>query len=361
MISHLELFAGIGGFRQAIELLGNDFAIENKCIGFSEIDQFATKTYKANFNIINEIEIGDIEKFAECKENIESINKFNLLTGGFPCQSFSMMGHKKGFNDKRGDLFFKIIDILKIQKPEFVLLENVKNLKTHNNGETLRVIIDELKHTGYPYVFYDIFNTSNFNLAQIRNRVFIFASRVPLPQTFNFSQNDVLESFERINKATSILKQTSVLDVLKKSVEEKYYLSDKIKPTILANGSKKFISKSEINQLIARPLTASMVKMHRACQDNYYSDDFINSNSPVSYLERIFTKKELENQRIRKLTPTEALALQGFGEEFQLNAKLAGVSNHQMLKQAGNAVSVNTAYAILYHLFVKNKLNNSKS
>jgi DNA (cytosine-5)-methyltransferase 1 len=165
-----------------------------------------------------------------------------------------------------------------------------------------------------------------------------------------------LQSFININQKVSIISQKTILDVLSKSVDEKYYLSDKIKPTILADGSKNFLSKSEINQLTARPLTASMVKMHRACQDNYYSDDFILAKKPKEYSKKEFTKKELEKHRIRKLTPKEAFALQGFGEDFHEKTKIAGVSDHQMLKQAGNAVSVNTVYAILYHLIIKNKL-----
>lgn len=358
MINHLELFAGIGGFRQAIELLGNDFSIPNQCIGFSEIDQFASKTYKANFKLLNEVEIGDIVKFTEQLENIESLNDFNLLTGGFPCQSFSMMGHKMGFNDKRGDLFFRIIDVLQVKQPAFVLLENVKNLKTHSKGDTLREIISSLKQIGYPYVFFDIFNSSNFNLAQTRNRVFIFASKVDLPDSFSFSQIDVLKSFGQIKAERSILNQKNVLDVLEKDVDSKYYLSERLKPTILANGSKAFVSNSEINQLTARPLTATMVKMHRACQDNYYSDDFLNSDDPIEYQTSRFSKQELATQSIRKLTPKEAFRLQGFNDRFVQNAQNAGLSNHQLYKQAGNAVSVNTAYAILYYLFVKNKIHN---
>jgi DNA (cytosine-5)-methyltransferase 1 len=127
MLNHLELFAGIGGFRQAIELLGKDFSIKNNCVGFSEIDSYATKTYKANFKIENEVEIGDIVKFTSHKKNIEALNDFSILTGGFPCQSFSMMGQQRGFEDKRGDVFYRITDILKIKEPPFVLLENVKN------------------------------------------------------------------------------------------------------------------------------------------------------------------------------------------------------------------------------------------
>jgi DNA (cytosine-5)-methyltransferase 1 len=356
MISHLELFAGIGGFRQAIELLGNDFSIENNCVGFSEIDQYATKTYKANFNTENEVEIGDIVSFTSDKKNIEALNDFNFLTGGFPCQSFSMMGQQKGFEDKRGDVFYRITDILNIKKPPFILLENVKNLKTHDNGNTFKEIVRALKECGYPHIYFDVFNTSNFNLAQTRNRVFIFASRIELPLTFSFSQASVINSFTPLNGQSTILRQKNVLDILEKEVEPKYYLSEKLKPTILSNGSKTFISNSEINQLIARPLTATMVKMHRACQDNYYSDEFLLSENPLKYKTNSFSKQELATHNIRKLTPKEAFNLQGFNDTFVQNAQNAGISNHQLYKQAGNAVSVNTVYAILHYLIIKNKI-----
>ena len=139
--------------------------------------------------------------------------------------------------------------------------------------------------------------------------------------------------------------------MLEKNVEEKYYLSEKLKPTILSNGTKGFKSNSEINQLIARPLTATMVKMHRACQDNYYSDEFLKSINPIKYLDNNFSKEEESKHKIRKITPLEALKLQGFDDDFFFKAQLAGVSNHQLYKQAGNAVSVNTVYFILHTLF----------
>jgi DNA (cytosine-5)-methyltransferase 1 len=118
----------------------------------------------------------------------------------------------------------------------------------------------------------------------------------------------------------------------------------------LANGSKNFISKSEINQLIARPLTATMVKMHRACQDNYYSDDFLMAEDPEKYLETSYSKEIEATHRIRKITPEEAFMLQGFNVQDVLKASEDGVSNHQLYKQAGNAVSVNTVYSLLNHL-----------
>ena len=99
-----------------------------------------------------------------------------------------------------------------------------------------------------------------------------------------------------------------------------------------------------------------MVKMHRACQDNYYSHEFLNSKKPLEYLKQKFSKEEQEKHRIRKLTPHEAFLLQGFNRNFVDNAIKNGVSNHQLYKQAGNAVSVNAVYAVLHYLFIKNKL-----
>ena len=147
-----------------------------------------------------------------------------------------------------------------------------------------------------------------------------------------------------------------IIIVKEKNVDKKYYLSDIIKPTILSDGSKNFKSKSSINPIIARPLTATMVKMHRACQDNYFSDEFIHSNNPIAYLKKEFSKSEQILQHIRRITPREAFLLQGFYASFFEKAYKAGVSDHQLYKQAGNAVSVNTVYAVLYYLFIKNSL-----
>ena len=142
--------------------------------------------------------------------------------------------------------------------------------------------------------------------------------------------------------------------ILEKEVDQKYYLSQKIKPTILSDGSAGFKSKSEIDQVIARPLTASMHKMHRACQDNYYSDLFIQSEGKQKPSEEM-TKDELAHIAIRKLTPREAFMLQGFPNDFSDKAREAGVANGAMYKQAGNAVSVNVIYAVLFYL-ISNKI-----
>ncbi len=354
-MKHIELFAGIGGFRMAMENLQSDMGIEFDCLGFSEIDTNATKTYKANFDCSAEVEMGDIVAFNSDMSRYNSLD-FDLLTGGFPCQAFSMMGKQKGFEDNRGTMFFQIEKILKAKKPRFVLLENVKNLLSHDKGNTFKEITSRLEILGYN-VYFDVFNTMDFRLAQKRSRVIIFATTLNLSNDFQFTSEVIKAVFnDSIDKFKSLLIQTSVLDVLQKDVSSKYYLSERIKPTLLADGSKNFVSRSEINQMIARPLTATMHKMHRACQDNYYSDGFIMASDPAAYLSQTFTKEELAMQPIRKLTPHEAFALQGFRDSFVDKAQSQKVCDGALYKQAGNAVSVNVIYAVLYYLFVHLKL-----
>jgi len=354
-MKHVELFAGVGGFRQALTLLGEDFSLEQKTVAYSEIDESAVKTYTSVYDTTGETAIGDIVAFCENKQAIRELPDFELLTGGFPCQAFSMMGKQKGFEDMRGNVFFQILEILKIKKPKYVLLENVRNLLSHDKGKTFEFIIQSIKNCGYPYVYHDVFNTEDFGLAQKRNRVFIFATTEKI-DNFSFSHKCIKELFTKISDKTSLLLQKSTLDVLEKHVDTRFYLSDVIKPTILSNGTKNYKSKSEINPLIAKPLTATMVKMHRACQDNYFSDGFINSEDPDEYLKTIYSKEELCQQNIRKITPKEAFMLQGFNEDFYEKVETSGNSNTQLYKQAGNAISVNTVYAIMYYLFYHLKL-----
>ena len=354
MINHLELFSGIGGFRQALSLLERDFGIFQRTVGFSEIDENAIKTYKAFFDVSDEIEMGDIVSFNQDLRNFLRLPRVDFLTGGFPCQAFSMMGKQRGFEDIRGNVFFQIVEILKYIHPKYVLLENVRNLRTHNRGDTFRTILKSIQDCGYN-VYHDVFNTEDFGLAQRRNRVFIFATTENI-ENFDFSSKKVKSFFDKNRKKMSLLFQASTHGVLEKDVPEKYYLSCTIKPTILSNGTKAYQSKSEINPMVAKPLTATMVKMHRACQDNYFSDGFIQSEMPWEYLQTRFSKEELCRQRIRKITPKEAFLFQGFHPTLFEKACRVGVSDAQLYKQAGNAVSVNPVYAIMCYLFVKFRL-----
>lgn len=345
-MTHLELFSGIGGFRQAMRLLSNDGGPQFDCIGFSEIDAAAIKTYQANFDTTNEYALGDIAAFVASEESVANLPHFDLLTGGFPCQSFSMMGEQRGFEDARGTLFFCMAQLIKTCKPAYLLLENVKNLRTHDRGKTYQVIEHTLSGMGYR-VFSDIFNTSDFELAQVRNRIYIFATISKLPRNFLFSADAIKRNFEAIRKA-SLIKQRKTSDALHKNAPSKYWLSDRIKRTILANGSGGFVAKSEIDLDTARPLCATMAKMHRACQDNYFSETFIHTNGRVRYAGGA---DGCESVRIRRLMPEEAFELQGFDSSFVQNArKLFGIADSSFYKQAGNAISVNVVYAILAYL-----------
>ena len=349
-MNHVELFAGVGGFRRAMDLISHDLRFPLQTVAYSEIDKNAQMTYCANYNTDNEVSMGDIVAFTQDREAMNNLPAYDLLSGGFPCQTFSMMGAQEGFNEERGQMFFRIMDLINERHPRYVLLENVKNLKNHDNGNTIAVILAELENAGYQ-VGMDIFNSNDFGLPQKRNRVIIFARLANLGD-FEFSSELVKQAFARINrKRCSLNFYDSVIEILEKNVEPKYYLSEKIKPTILCDGSAGFKSKSEIDQVIARPLTASVHKMHRACQDNYYSDLFIQSEGKQRPSEEM-TKEDLAKLAIRKLTPREAFLLQGFPPDFADKARVAKVANGAMYKQAGNAVSVNVIYAVLHYLIL---------
>ncbi len=365
-MNHLELFSGIGGFRRAMDLLTQDGVMDFQCVGFSEIDSKALLTYKTNYDTNGEVEMGDIAAFTADEQRMFELPQFDLLTGGFPCQTFSMMGGQTGFEKERNDrgqMFFRIMDIAKRRRPHYMLLENVKNLSSHDSGNTIRVIENELEKNGY-IVHRDIFNSCDYGLPQKRNRTLIFA-RWEEDGEFEFTSKLVKVNFDYINRDhCSLLFFRNTLDILAKQVAPKYYLSEKVKPTILSDGSAGFKSNSEINLFTARPLTASMHKMHRACQDNYYSQTFIDSDGQINdikvrdadgnYSGEYLSKAEQAKLSIRKLTPQEAFLLQGFPAEFATTAQAANVADGALYKQAGNAVSVNTIYAALYYLITNN-------
>lgn len=355
-MNHVELFAGIGGFRRAMDLIAKDIDFPIDTIAFSEIDNKAISTYKANYNTINEIQMGNIVDFVKDEEAMANLPQYEILSGGFPCQTFSMMGSQEGFEEERGQMFFRIMDMVNYSHPRYVLLENVKNLMSHDKGNTISVIRKELEDAGY-IVKMDVFNSKDFGLPQKRNRVIIFARNNRFGD-FDFSAELVKTSFAKIErKKCSLHFYESTIDLLDREVEKKYYLSEKIKPTLLSDGSAGFKSKSEIDLFIARPLTATMHKMHRACQDNYYSDLFIQSSGKDRPYERM-SKDELSKIAIRKLTPKEAFMLQGFSPNFSANAHAAKVADGAMYKQAGNAVSVNTVYAVMYYLITNRIIRN---
>ena len=169
VIRFIDLFAGTGGIRLAFEEAIRSFNIEPICVKSAEIDKRACETYENNF--------GD-NPYCDVRELTE-IPQFDALLAGFPCQSFSYAGKQLGFGDTRGTLFFEIERILKRNKPRFCFLENVRGLTSHDNGRTLKTIIDRLNNLGY-YTKYWLLNSSNHGVPQNRVRIYIIASLIPI-------------------------------------------------------------------------------------------------------------------------------------------------------------------------------------
>ena len=292
----VSFFSGIGGLDKGFSDAGYEVVWAN------DFDKYAVETYKANYD--NTIVLGDINAI-----DLDEIPDCDVIIGGFPCQPFSMMGEQRGFEDARGTLFFRIAEVIKDKidkghKPKVIVLENVKALRTHDHGRTFSTIKRILEEDlGYK-VYDDILNSAEHGVPQTRNRTYIVC----------FANEDVEFSFpekEDLNK--------TLQDVLEQDVDPKYFLSDKILPTILSNGTGGYHAKSEIDLKVARPLCATMAKMHRACQDNYVT----------------------QRGKVRRLTTRECARLQGFDDSFVIP-----VSDCQAYKQFGNAVTVNVSKAV---------------
>lgn len=299
-----SLFAGIGGLDLGFEFAGFDVVWAN------DFDKYAVETYKENVgkNIVH----GDI------REVMDQIPQHDVLIGGFPCQPFSTLGKLKGFEDEeRGTLFFVIKEILKKSNTKVVVLENVKNIVNHDGGRTFERIKKELDEIGFT-CFSQILNSQDYGVPQRRNRMFLVGVR---RDYFDVKEFDFPKKRELC---------VTTQDLLDKDVDEKYFLTKKLEPTILGFGTKGYIVKPTIDQEISKTLCATMHKMHRASQDNYVTD------------KKNFEKFNNDNRiPVRKLTPNECRQLQGFPSDWN-----QVVSDTQAYKQFGNAVTVNVSYAV---------------
>ena len=316
----VSLFSGAGGMDLGFIKAGFDIIWAN------DIDKFAVKSYKENIG--DHIIEGDITEIIE--KDVNQIPNHDVLIAGFPCQPFSLMGKKKGFDDKRGTLFFSIKKILINKHPEIIVLENVRNLLSIENGKIYEKMIKELESPLLNYkTFTFVLNSKDYGVPQVRRRVFIVG----------FKNHDI-----NIEKPKEIKSKHVLKDFLDKEVEGKYFLSEKILKTVLANGTKNYSAKPEIDLDIAKPLCATMHKMHRASQDNYVTDIY----------NRIKNKTLREDiSPIRRLTPKECGRLQGFpiDKGFNINGKKIEkwkqvVSDTQSYIQFGNAVTTNVAYSV---------------
>ncbi len=305
----IDLFAGIGGFRLALQNLGG------KCVFTSEWDRYSQKTYKANFG---ETPYGDIT-LAETKSFIP--DSFDVLCAGFPCQAFSIAGKKGGFNDTRGTLFFDVADIIAKHQPKAFFLENVKGLRTHDGGRTFKTILNVLKNDlGYNVPPPEVVNAVNFGVPQNRERIFIVGFRAdleingflfPKPLNIKTQLSDIIEEEE---VSVKYYLSTALLETLRKHKERH------------ANKGNGFGFDIKPNDGIANAIVCGGMGRER----NLLIDHRLSSFIPVTKI-----KGEVNREGIRKMTPREWARLQGFPDKFKIV-----VSDTQAYKQFGNSVAV---------------------
>ncbi|HDN2513411.1 TPA: DNA cytosine methyltransferase [Providencia rettgeri] len=311
----IDLFAGIGGFRLALQNLGGE------CVFSSEWDEYSKKTYKANFG---ELPFGDIT-LPETKNAIPQV--FDFLCAGFPCQAFSIAGKRGGFEDTRGTLFFDVAEIIKKHNPKVFLLENVKGLTNHDKGRTLATILNVLREDlNYFIPEPQIINAKDFGVPQNRERIFIVGFRKDLNiDTFKYP------------KPTNIT--TCVNDILEKEeVSVKYYLSTQYLST-LENHKKRHEDKGNgfgYQILDSEGIANAVVCGGMGRERNLVIDHKLSNFTPVTKI-----KGEVNRKGIRKMTPREWARLQGFPDEYEIV-----VSDAQAYKQFGNSVAVPVVQAI---------------
>ncbi|SMG15596.1 DNA cytosine methyltransferase [Dethiosulfovibrio salsuginis] len=290
----IDLFAGIGGIRIAFESVGG------KCVFSSEWDDRACETYFANFGEHPE---GDITKI-----NTDKIPDFNILLAGFPCQPFSIIGDRTGFNhETQGTLFFDIERILAAKMPLAFMLENVRNLTAHESGRTFKIIIAHLESLGY-YVHYKVLNALDFGVPQKRERIIIcgfkhdvpFCFPKPVPESEKLSLQDILEPNE--------------------DLDEKLWVNDSIRLNRMLR-MKKFISTPYITH---ENVSGSVTPHHFSCA--------LRAGASANYM-------LINNER--RLSAREMLRLQGFPDDFKIVVPYSSIR-----KQTGNSVAIPVIKAV---------------
>lgn len=363
------VFSGIGAIEHAFQRL----KIKHEIVFAGDIDDNCKKSYFANYDIKEENWFSDVREFDAKKYK----GKVDFVVGGAPCQAFSMVGKRLGFEDARGTLFYEFARIVKETEPKLFLFENVKGLLNHDNGRTWRVIHDIFEELGYD-VHFRLLNSKDYGIPQNRERIFCIGFKektqfkFPAPIALEYRMYDFLEdyvdtkyflrekgikfvtshknrekSYTQVNGDIALCQKRNqqfnwhgdfvyhpaaenehaeaydefIFDV--KDVEEKYYLSDKVAKYVLAGGTKRFRTSTQTDLDVARPLLQTMHKMHRAGVDNYVT----------------------HKGRIRKLTPRECLRLMGFKDSFKIV-----VSDTSMYQESGNSIVVDVLIAILKQL-----------
>lgn len=361
------LFSGIGAIEHAFQRLN----LKHEIVFAGDIEPKCKASYFANYNISEENWFSDVREF----DARPYFGKVDFVVGGAPCQAFSMVGHRLGFEDARGTLFYEFARVVKETSPKVFLFENVRGLLNHDKGRTWQVMHDIFEELGYDLKF-RVLNSCDYGIPQHRERIFCIGFRqktnfeYPAPVDLEYRMYDFLEDFidtkyflkekgvkfvtSHKNRSKSYTQINGDIQLCQKrnqqfnwhgdfiyhpdseltsdnerfdefifdvrDVEEKYYLSEKVERYVLASGTKSFKTSTETDLDVARPLLQSMHKMHRAGIDNYVT----------------------HKGRIRKLTPRECLRLMGFKDSFRIV-----VSDTAMYQQAGNSIVVDVLIALL--------------
>lgn len=299
-IKFIDLFAGTGAFSLALEK-----SKHFECVFANDMIESSKKIYKLN-HPTHTFMLKDLNTI-----NVEDIPFHNLLCAGFPCQPFSIAGEQKGFDDNRTNVFWKIVEILEKHKPEIIMLENVKNLKSHDKGNTYKIIENKLREIGY-HIKTSILDTNKITkIPQHRERIYIIGFRDK-------------QKYDIFNFDFPKLEQVKIYDMLEKSVDDKYYYSDRFKVF------------EEIKKNITKTITENVLYQYR----RFYVRENKRNCCPTLTANMGGGGHNVpllkDDKGIRKLTPRECFNLQG----FPLDYKLPNVCDSALYKLAGNAVSV---------------------
>ena len=295
----IDLFAGIGGFRIAMQNVGG------KCVFTSEWNSDAQKTYRANYG---EVPFGDITK-DEIKQFVP--DKFDVLCAGFPCQAFSIAGYRKGFTDTRGTLFFDLEQIIETKRPRAIFLENVKNLQSHDDGNTFKTMIDILENKLKYKVFYKVLNSmTHANVPQNRERIFIVG----------FDPNQV-ENWDNFQFPSEIPLTYTIHDFLEEGKQDDcfYYKKSHMYYPELEKTMKSRDTVYQWRRVYVRENKSNV------CPTLTANMGAGGHNVPLI----------LDDYGIRKLTPRECFSFQGYPKNFVL----PNVANSKLYMQAGNSVT----------------------
>ncbi len=306
LITFIDLFAGMGGFRIALNNIGLE------CVFSSEWDKYAQQTYFFNFG---EMPHGDITKI----EN-EKIPNHDCLCAGFPCQAFSISGKQGGFNDTRGTIFFEIARIVKDKKPKVLFLENVRNLEKHDNGKTFLTIKNVINDLGYSFNS-KILNSSFFGIPQHRERLYMVCIR-----------NDLgIKKFEFPNPT---FEQVNLRDILEKNLEINNYEIKRLDISLKGNP---ILENNLFKSKILKPIRIGTINKGGQGERIYSDEGHAITLSAYGGGVASKTGAYLIDNKIRKLSERECLRAQGFPEAFDFPKS---IPRYQIYRMCGNSVSV---------------------